>query len=238
MNRRDDRAIMDAMLRHLGCGQDLADFPGTASEKLALVRTAGRRGLIAWRKGRGRFELTSIGWSALTPRRRFTLAAVMSAAAIGATIGAVAQTVLWLPVGASHRSIRVHSTALASHLEAPIAARAVPPAEVSVRSPAPAQPAPTSPDPASNVHDPEAGAGLSNPIEPEKIADQPVSNRPLTDAAPTGAKRAAVKKSRHTSARRHRKEQTNPTWAYAEPWRVQQFSYSRYGGQGSWLGYR
>src|SRR5215475_9538101 len=119
MNTTNDRAAIDAMLRHLGWGQDLRNFPGTASEKLALVQTAGRRGLIVWRRGRGRFELTSIGWSELTPRRRFTLTTVMSAAAIGATVGAVAQAVLWLPVGASHRSVRVHSTALASRLEAP-----------------------------------------------------------------------------------------------------------------------
>src|SRR5262249_23404399 len=146
MNPTNDRAAIDAILRHLGCGQDLRNFPGTASEKLALVRTAGRRGLIVWRRGRGRFELASIGWSELKPRGRFALGTVMSAAAIGATVGVVAQAVLWLPVGASQRSVRAHSTASASRLEAPIAARAAPPTEASVPSPAPAHPTPTLPE--------------------------------------------------------------------------------------------
>ena len=30
---------MDAMLRHVGAGHDLTEFPGTVTEKLALVWT-------------------------------------------------------------------------------------------------------------------------------------------------------------------------------------------------------
>ena len=207
MNSKDDRIIMDAMLRHLGCGQDLADFPGTASEKLAFIRTASRRGLIAWRKARGRYELTSFGWTELTPRRRFTLASLMISATTGAIIGAVGLAILWLPADAAHprRSIRAHSN----------------PSSVATVS----------------IENPGANGGAADSIEPAKVTAQPVSDEPNPTAAPIGGKHAAVKKS-HRKAAHHRRAQTGSTWAYADPWRAQQFKYSGHGDQSSWFTYR
>jgi hypothetical protein len=226
MNKNDGRAQMDAMLRHLGCGQDLRDFPGTKIEILALTRTAGSRGLIAWQKARGRYELTPIGWSQLTPRRQFGLASLMVSTVIGATVGAAALAVLWLPVDVSHHSIRGQSTASVSFLEKPIAALASRSADVGVRSPAPPQRASASQDaPSAVAHDLGPSAAPGNPIEPPMVADQPVPEQPSAEADPTSVKQAAVKKSRRKTAHRRRKEQTGPTWAYANPRRARQGSW-------------
>jgi hypothetical protein len=206
MRASDDRTRIDAVLRHLGCGQDFRDFPGTASEKLALVRTAASRGLIAWQKARGRYELTSIGWSELTPRRRFTLVSMMASTAIGAAVGAAALAILWLPADASHRAVARQATA-------PVSRPAD--ADGGVRTPAP--PPQTAP---------------AAPAEPAKVADQPVPEQPSAEAAPTEVKQATVKKTRRKTASRHRKDETDAAWAYAEPSRARLPTYSGYGGQG------
>jgi len=75
MKNRDDGSRMNAVLRHLGCGGDLRDFPATANERVALIRTAGARGLVTWHKTHPRYELASIGWNELMPRRRFGISA-------------------------------------------------------------------------------------------------------------------------------------------------------------------
>jgi hypothetical protein len=198
---------MDALLRHLGCGQDLQEFPGTKFETLALTETAGRRGLIAWGEASGRYELTPIGLSKLTPRRRFGLASLMVSTAIGATIGAAALAVLWLPAGASHGSVRGQSAASLSR------SQDAPPAV---------------------AHDPGPGAAPAHPIEPPKVADQPVPEQPGAEADPAGGKQAAVNKPRRKTAHHRRKEPTGPTWAFADSWRTRQFTR----GQASWFANR
>lgn len=196
---------MDALLRHLGCGQDLHEFPGTKFETLALTEAAGRRGLIAWRETSGRYELTPIGLSKLAPRR-FGLASLMVSTAIGATIGAVALAVLWLPAGASNGSVRAQSAALFSR------SQDAPPAI---------------------ARDPGPGAAPAHPIEPPKVAEQPVPEQPGAEADPAGVKQAAVNKPRRKTAHRRRKE-TGPTWAFADSWRTRQFTR----GQTSWFANR
>jgi hypothetical protein len=210
MNPSDDRTKIDAVLRHLGCGQDLRDFPGTASEKLALIRTAASRGLIAWQRGRGRYELTSVGWSELTPRRRFTLASMVASTAVGAAVGAAALAILWLPADASYRSVGRQATA-------PLARPAD--ANGGVRTPAP--PPQTAP---------------AAPAEPVKVADQPVPEQPSAEAAPTDVKQATVKKTHRKTASRRRKDETDAAWAYVEPSRARPPTYSGYGGQPSYGG--
>src|SRR5262249_27656451 len=93
---------IDTMLRHLGSGRDLQDFPGTADEKLALILTAAASGLIAWSTARGRFELTPIGLRRETPRRGSGSASLVVATTVGAAIAAGALAALWLPADASH----------------------------------------------------------------------------------------------------------------------------------------
>src|SRR5262249_55074642 len=132
MNTMDEGRNMDAMLRHLGCGQDLRDFPATSTEKLALIRTADTRGLIAWRKTRARYELTSLGWDRLTPTRRFGAGSLMMSAAAGGVASAVALAVFWLPADASRPSAHRHSSASISRTERPHAPQASRSAEVFV----------------------------------------------------------------------------------------------------------
>src|SRR5262249_7393159 len=102
---------IDTMLRHLGSGHDLQDFPGTADEKLALILTAAARGLIAWSKARGRFELTPIALRPETPTRGSGSASLVVGTSIAAVIAAGALAALWLPVDASHRAAALQAPA-------------------------------------------------------------------------------------------------------------------------------
>jgi hypothetical protein len=52
--------IADA-LGHIRSRGNLDDFAGTRTERLALITTASKQGLISWAKARSRFELTSAG---------------------------------------------------------------------------------------------------------------------------------------------------------------------------------
>jgi hypothetical protein len=196
MGRKGARAKLDAMLRHLACGQDPQDFPSTTHERLALIETAGSRGLIEWQKERGRYELTPIGWRQLTPRGGVGLGSLMVSSTIGATIGAAALAFLWLPAGSVSRS------------ENPIVASASRLVDTGVHSPAP---------PAAVTRELRPGVAPGNPIEPPAVADRPVPEQPGAEAAPTGAK-VAVKKSHRRTAYRHKREQT--TWAFADLWRA------------------
>jgi hypothetical protein len=204
MNPQYDKVKIDAVLRHLGCGHDLRDFPGTASERLALVRTAASRGLIAWQKARTRYELTPVGWSELMPRRRFTLTSLLASTVTGAAVGAAALAIVWLPADASHRSVGRHATAAVFQVEK---ANAAP-----VSGPAEAAPAPQT--------------AAAAPAEPAKVAEQPVAETPAAEPAPE-VKQAAAKKPHRKTASRRRKEEAARQWADAE----RPPGYSSYGGQ-------
>src|SRR5215471_12759300 len=93
---------IDTMLRHLGSGRDLQHFSGTADEKLGLILTAAARGLIAWSKARGRFELTPTALRPETSTRGSGSASLVVGTTVGAVIAASALAALWLPADASH----------------------------------------------------------------------------------------------------------------------------------------
>jgi hypothetical protein len=211
---------IDAVLRHLAAGADLQDFPGTKFEKLALVRTAGRRGLIAWDATRSRYELTPAGWSELSPRR-FGLPSLVVSTALGASIGAAALAFLWLP-GVQWRDSAQGHARLVSRLEKPIAAPASPPADVGGRSLAPMQASASPAAPAALA----PGAAPADPIEPAQIAGQPGSEQPATEAAPTNVKQAAGKKSHRRTARHG--DRTNSAWGFGNAWRGRQSAQWRY----------
>jgi len=216
MNKNDDRTRIDAILRHLGCGGELRDFPATDSEKLALIRTAGSRRLVAWHKGRARYELTPIGWSELTPRRRFGLGSLMASTALGATVGAAVLGFFWVSADAS-RLVAPSPVARAEKaMAAPIAS-------------APAYQPPS----ASPAVPPAPGALAGTPPEPAKVAEQPVPPEPGAEAAPVEVKQAAVKKPRRKTASRRRTDETGAAWAYADSWRARPSGYAGYGGQPS-----
>ena len=214
---------IDAVLRHLAAGEDISDFPGTKYENLALVRTAVRRGLIAWDSEGNRYILTPAGWGELAPRR-FGVRSLVASTAIGAAIGAAALAFLWLP------SLKWQGSAQATAspaVEKPVVTAASPPADIGGRSLAPMTAATPAAKPASATLPATTPA---DPAEPAPLAAAPAPESPAVETPPV--KQAAAKK-------RHRKtvrpaEQANP---FANPWRGRETSYSRY-GQGSWYSYR
>jgi hypothetical protein len=215
MNIGDDGPDIDAMLRHLGSGRDLRDFSCTANQKIALMRTAAARGLIAWRKRRARFELTPFGWAELMPRRRFCVASLMAGAAIGALAGAVALAGLWPSANAPPRAARAQSLQV-SRSATPL-----------VRSSMP-QPAMLS----TIAAEPELNE--TPRLEPPTFVAR-APDPPVAEPASHGTKGATAKKSRHKTAHRRRREHGSP-WAYVPSWRGQQFRYAGYGERG--FGYR
>jgi hypothetical protein len=219
---------MDAMLRHLGWGQELQDFPGTTSERVALIRTASRRGLIAWRKARGRYELTSVGWTELMPRRRFSLASLMLSTVMGAVMGAAALASISDPADVSRYSVRRQSIASLPRLEKPVAALTEYPVDLGVERPAPL----------TVAHEPELGAASGIPIEPPLVADELLAEQPSAQAAPIIAKQAPVKKPHHRTASHRRKHRTGLAWLSGSTRRARQFRHSGYSRLGSQFAYR
>jgi len=235
---KDARVNMDAMLRHLGWGQDLRDFPGTTSEKVALMRTARRRGLIAWRKARSRYELTSVGWTELTPRRRYSLASLILSAVMGAAIGATALASTWVHADVSRHSVRRQSIASFPRLQIPNASVTEHPVGLSVREAA--RPQETNAPVASLTlaDEPEIGAAFGDPIERPMVADRPRPEQPSVEAAPIIAKQGPVKKPHRRAAYRRRKHRTGQAWLSSNVRRARQFRHSGYSGLSSQFAYR
>jgi hypothetical protein len=211
------------ILRHLAAGEDIADFPGTKYENLAVVRTAVRRGLITWDAEGNRYTLTPAGWSELTPRR-FGVRSLVASTAIGAAIGAAALAFLWLP------GLRWQGPAQATAspaVEKPVVAMASPPADIGGRSVAPMTATASPAAPASAT---VPGSSPIAPTEPTPAAATPAPEPPAVQTPPV--RHAAVKKRHRKPARQTARppERSNP---YGNPWA----SYPRY-GQGSWNNYR
>ena len=233
-NPRDDRLRIQAVLRHLGSGAELRDFPASPSEKVALVKTANQRGLIAWHKGRGRYELTPAGWCELAPSRRFGVGSMMLGTMVGATLGAAALAVFWFTAGAAYGPAAPRSVVAAAPVQ--VAKPSAPAVSAPVSSAAPAAPisTPAAPPPAAAA-----------PVEPEptSVAHEPTPEQ-LAEAA-AKAKQAAAKKARQQAAARRKREEAGRAWA-ADPWHTRQAEYSGhggygsggYGGRNSWFAYR
>jgi hypothetical protein len=242
---------IEAMLRHLGSGADLRDLPTSASEKVALVKTANQRGLIAWHKGRGRYELTTAGWCELAPSRRFGVGSIMVGTTLGATLGAAALAFFWLTAGAAHvsghapRSATAPAPAQVARLPAPAVSGARSDPALAASASGPAEPtavsaAPTGwasvPVPASDA----APAAAPAEAESTKVADEPT---PEQRAEAAKAKQVAAKKARQRAAARRRREEAARTWAAGET-RTREAEYSGhgvyggYGGGNSWFAYR
>ena len=225
MNIKDERRKMDAVLRHLCCGHDLRDFPGTATERLALVRTAHARGLIAWTKSRAKYELTSAGWNALRPTRRFGLAALIMTAAAGGMAGAMAAAVFWLPADASRAPARWQSAASVSNQ---------PRTSHSAQISAPVVATSLLQDAVATAAEPDTSP--AEEADRPNLADRPAAEQPRVEVPLNGATEAEVKQSkkpRHKA--HHRRREQGRTWARANPWRAQR--YAGYGGQRGWFGY-
>lgn len=229
MTVRDDRYQINAMLRHLGCGGDLREFPATSNERVALIRTAGARGLIAWRKTRARYELTSSGWDELMPRRRFGIPSLIISAATGGMAGVIAVAVFWLPADASRP--RGHSSAALSRLQKPNVVQTANSMELRVPRYAPS--------PAISVFEDTAALALESEthegprLDRPDVSDRATLDQPKLEPDASGAKQAPVRKSR--KAAHHRRRDHGTSWAYADSWRRRSIRYAGYDG---WFGYR
>jgi hypothetical protein len=227
MYTKDERMRILAMLRHLGSGADLRDFPASSSEKVALVKTANRRRLIVWHKGRGRYELTPAGWCELAPSRRYGVGSMMLGTGLGGALGAAALAVFWFAVGPAQGPVAARSVARAApaqvaKVSAPAVAKSVPAAAPAAASPESAAAAPPARD----------AVPAAAPVEPEptQVVDEPTRDQ-LAEAA-AKAKQVAAKKARQRAAARRRREEAARAWAATDPSRGRA-EYSGYAGYGS-----
>ena len=256
MNTNGERMRINAVLRHLGSGADLRDFPASPSEKVALVKTASQRGLITWHKGRGRYELTATGWCELAPTRRFGVGSVMLGTTVGATVGAAALAVFWFTAGAAHAPVAPRSAAgpapaQVATLSAPavsgVASSAAPVASAETPA-APTTTAAAPPPAAPAATAPARQAAPAAPVEAEhtQVAEE---NTPEQLAETAKAKQTAAKKARpRAAARQRRREEAARAWAAEEPRSRQAeysghgvyggYGYGGYGGGNSWFAYR
>lgn len=236
MSKSNDAPDIDALLRHLGGGHDLGNFPGAATQKVALVRTASARGLITWSRARARYELTHSGRNELAPRRGFGAASLMMSAAIGGIVGAAGLGIFWLPGDAPHRSVHARLSPSISRLEKPSVLQVSGSAGVATPSSAAPGAVNVLPDAQPEVTaDPKSSE--TPELEPRNVADQPAPDQPRAEASVTGVKQTSAKKPRHKTAHHRRREQ-GASWAYAGSWRGQQFRYAGFGDRATWLGYR
>jgi len=195
---------IDTVLRHLGSGHDLQEFPGTTTQKLGLIRTARARRLIAWNKARGRYELTLRGWHRMEPRQGLGLAPLLISATIGAAVGAYALTILWPSAEASRYPVGAGAIVPVSE---PVVAH------VGRGTPAPkpqfASTLPAAPPVQSDLPPQEQSSARSEPV---KLAEPPVPQEASAAATATPAKQTASKRHRHHKTSRAR---TRRMWAWA-----------------------
>jgi hypothetical protein len=187
------RARIDALLRHVNGGHELQDFAGTRYERLALVQTACKLKLVKWQEERGRYELTAIGRLHVIPKR-FGSRSLIVTTAVGATIGAVALAVLWLPTDPLSRRVGDQATSL---IAAPVSRLA----DAGVREPVTAQTTTPARDAAPAVPGSGPTAAATSVDAPAAVGDPPVSEQPSAQTAPTALKQAPAKTSQRTTGR-------------------------------------
>jgi hypothetical protein len=221
----DDETRIRAVLEHIRSGSGLGDFPGTRSEKLAVVARADRYRLVQWSKARGRYRITLAGRWKLVNKRR--LAARVSAPAIAVTVAVTLGVLLSADASRLLAGGQTHSRARDVQAAAPkqAAPGAVAWDSTSVLGPAAAMDPPA---------EPSSAVPASAQAEPSKStpAVVPVRQEPKP---PARAKRK-VAKSRHKGTPTHRA--SDPGFAYQYPGQFRQPSYPSYGGRNTWSYFR
>jgi hypothetical protein len=234
----DDRAKILTVLRHIDGGKNLGDFPGTKSEKLALIARITKRRLVEWRRERGRYRLTWIGrWQLvegnLTRASLFTVK-VLATTCAAATIAAVG---FW---------------ANASLL--PVGGQTTPARLVRIGNPPPPASAPSDPsdigpsypvDHPRVANQPSTAFGMAS-VEQPKAAERPADVASAIPVQLGGTKLATepsgrkIAKPRHnkTYASRRGKADPGSTLAYTNAWQAQQRQYSNYASRGTWFPFR
>ena len=137
-----------AAMEHIKARGNLDGFPAGRSERLALMSTAGRQGLVVWDKSRSRYELTSLGEKRqgdlrthVSDRSRAdrvvgqdSVRSRMKSRLLGAVAGAAACVglIAWLPLGSSKPPLALQ--AIGTSVTVPPAAASPLPAPAEVTS--------------------------------------------------------------------------------------------------------
>jgi hypothetical protein len=231
----DDEARIRAVLEHIRKGAGLENFPGTRSEKLAVVARADRDRLVEWSKTRGCYRLTLAGRWKLVDKTG--LASRLSAPAIAVT--AAVALGFWFSADASRLLTGGQTQARANHAQATTPKQAVP-----ARAAFP---------------DSRPGAGPVAATEPRDLAEQPSTVPATASAEPVQRETPAVKsvgqhdpkpvtrakrkvaKSRHKGTPTH--GTSNPAFAFQYPGQFRQpapFSSGSFssGGRSTWSYFR
>jgi hypothetical protein len=223
----DDEARIRAVLQHIRRGSGLGDFPGSRSEKLAVVARADRDRLVEWSKARGRYRLTLAGRWKLVDKRR--LASRLSAPAIAVTVAVTLG--FWFSADASRLLAGGQKQPRAADSQAAASKQAAPAPVARDSSSNPGPVAATDPrDPAEQPSAVPASAA-AEPLKPTVV--------PTAQPEPKPAARAKrkVAKSRHKGTPTHRA--SDPTFAYQYPGQFRQPGYPSYGGYGgTWSTFR
>jgi hypothetical protein len=196
---------MDAMLRHVGAGHDLGEFPATVSERLALAWTAGARGLIEWNRRRTRYELTPIGWSKLTPGRMFDLRWLIVSTAAGVMVTSTVMGIIF-SINAPDRVADRWPTAPASTAKYPL----LHPTDANAHAGL------TTVNFVREIPSPVAVAPplvAEHPIE-LAVDEKPIVEEPKVEPAPARAKETHVKKHRRKKFSHRRRHHAKRQYAY------------------------
>jgi hypothetical protein len=226
----DDEARVRAVLKHIRNGSGLGDFPGSRSEKLAVVARADRFRLVQWSKARGRYRITLAGRWKLVNKRR--LARRLSAPAIAVTV--VVTLGFWLSADGS----RLLADWQTQPRKTEVAAIAAKEAALGTRNLA-ANPQPSLAPAATDPRDPAEQPS----VVPVAAPAEPQPAKPAANPAAHEPKHARAK--RKVAKSRHRETPWGTTWrgsdpafAYQSPGQYRQPSYPSYGGRSNWSTFR
>jgi hypothetical protein len=196
---------MDAMLRHVGAGHDLGEFPATVTERVALAWTAGARGLIEWNRRRTRYELTPAGWSKLTPGRMFDLRWLIVSTAAGVMVTGTVMGII-LSINAPDRVADRWPTTPASAAKYPL----LHPTDANAHAGL------TTVNFVPEIASPVAVAPPLVAEDPIELAvdERPIVEEPKVEPAPARAKETHVKKHRRKKFSHRRRHHAKRQYAY------------------------
>jgi hypothetical protein len=178
---------ISAAMEHVEKHGNLDAFPGNQNEKLALMLTASRQGLVTWNRGSGQYELTGLGRERLGMRQALQEGGPINVEESGGAMdlptasgaparhwalgsGAVMAGIAGLAIGATAMALLPGSTSKAPPPREKVAATAPKPAETGNAPrqvyPLP-QPAAPAPAPANSQPEPPKAQSAEPPKTPE-----------------------------------------------------------------------
>jgi hypothetical protein len=211
----DDEARIRAVLEHVRKGSGLEDFPGTRSEKLAVVARADRERLVEWSKLRGRYRITLAGRWKLVDKRR--LASRVSTPAIAVTVAVTLG--FWLSADASRLLAGGQTQARARAVQAVAAKEAALGAVTRDTGPAATAPQPPA----------EFTTATTEPAKPATPAATPV-----VQPKPAVPAKRKVAKARHKGPPAATRQPSDPAFAYQYFGQFRQPGNRSYGGYNGW----